>query len=97
MCLTSDIQVSQFIWFVCRAGHYDYNTFDQNSVIDRHHHIRNFIFANGFSGHGLQQAPAVGLGVSELIRDGKFQTLDLSPLNFARINQGKHLLERNIV
>ena len=37
---------------------------------------------NGFSGHGFQQSPAMGRGVSELITYGEFRALDLSPLGY---------------
>ena len=59
--------------------------------------IKNFIFANGFSGHGLQQSPAVGRGISELIIYGGYRTLDLSSLNFNRIIENKPFLERAII
>ncbi|MFC2120829.1 NAD(P)/FAD-dependent oxidoreductase [Bacteroidota bacterium] len=79
------------------AGHYAYNTFDQNAILGFHPEIKNFIFANGFSGHGLQQAPAVGRAISELIIYGSYQSLDLSKLNYERIKTGKPVKERNIV
>lgn len=79
------------------AGFYDYNTFDQNGIIGLHPLITNMYFATGFSGHGLQHAPAVGRAVAELILDGDFQTLDLSALGFRRILTQEPMLERNVV
>ena len=48
------------------AGHYAHNPFDHNVIVGPHTEAPNFMLANGFSGHGLQQAPAIGRGVSEL-------------------------------
>lgn len=79
------------------AGYYEYNTFDCNGIVGPHPEIRNLIFANGFSGHGLQQSPAVGRGVAELIVDGAYRTIDLAPLAFERIAASRPLLERNVV
>ena len=79
------------------VGHYAFNTFDQNAILGPHSTVDNFIFVNGFSGHGLQQSPAVGRGISELVTYNKYKTLDLSPLGFSRIEQKKPLLERAII
>lgn len=78
-------------------GHYAYNTLDHNMVIGPPPGIDNFIFANGFSGHGLQQSPAVGRGVSELIIHGGYRTLDLSELSYDRIVRGEPFLESAII
>ena len=51
------------------AGHYAYNSHDQNAVLGPHPRLKNFFFANGFSGHGLQHSP--GIGRSEERRVGK--------------------------
>jgi FAD-dependent oxidoreductase domain-containing protein 1 len=79
------------------AGYYEHNTFDQNGIVGRHPAVTNFIFANGFSGHGIQQAPAVGRAVAELILHGRYRSLDLAPLGFERILAGTPLRELNIV
>lgn len=81
----------------CWAGHYDYNTLDHNAIIGPHDDVRNFYFANGFSGHGLQQSPAVGRGLSELLIYGAYQTLDLSPLGYSRIARNEPFLEKAVI
>ncbi|XP_020624581.1 FAD-dependent oxidoreductase domain-containing protein 1-like [Orbicella faveolata] len=79
------------------AGHYEYNTLDQNAIIGRHPQIRNLIFVNGFSGHGIQQSPSAGRAVSELILDGGFQTIDLTALGYERVLRNEPMRELNIV
>nr|KAF6282228.1 FAD dependent oxidoreductase domain containing 1 [Myotis myotis] len=79
------------------AGYYDYNTFDQNGVVGPHPLVVNMYFATGFSGHGLQQAPAVGRAVAEMVLKGQFQTIDLSSLLFSRFYLGEKVEERNII
>ncbi len=79
------------------AGHYAYNTVDQNAILGPHPEVGNFLFANGFSGHGLQQAPAVGRAIGELITFGAYRTLNLARLSYDRLAAGKPLRERNIV
>lgn len=79
------------------AGHYAYNTLDHNMILGRHPDLPNLIFANGFSGHGLQQAPATGRGVAELITYGGFRTLDLSPFGVERVLEGRPFLERSVI
>lgn len=79
------------------AGHYAYNVLDQNAVTGAHPDIGNFYFANGFSGHGLQQSPAIGRGLAELIAFGRYKTLDLSRLGYERILRNDPMLEKCVI
>ena len=79
------------------VGHYAYNAFDQNAIVGKHSKLANFVFANGFSGHGLQQSPAIGRGVAELIATGAYQTLDLSSFGYDRIERGEKFVEKAVI
>ena len=79
------------------AGHYEVNTLDHNAIVGPHPRLRNFVLANGFSGHGLQQAPAVGRGLAEWIATGHYETLDLSPLGYERIERNEPIRELAVI
>ncbi len=77
--------------------HYAYNAFDQNAIVGPHPEVPNFLFLNGFSGHGLQQSPAMGRGVSEIIVYGEYRELDLTPFGVERILRNERFLEKAII
>ena len=79
------------------AGHYAYNRLDQNAVVGRWPGLANLYLAAGFSGHGLQQSPAVGRGLAELILTGGYRSLDLGELGPERVLEGRPFAERAIV
>jgi len=79
------------------TGHYEMNMLDHNGIIGFHPEVANFMFANGFSGHGLQQSPASGRAVSELILHGAFRTLDLSRFAYERIPANQPFLEEAVI
>ncbi|MCP4672781.1 MAG: FAD-binding oxidoreductase [Desulfobacula sp.] len=78
------------------AGLYAVNTMDANAIVGEWPEIKGLYLANGFSGHGLQQGPAVGRYISQLII-GKSPTLDLSIFNPLRLLEGKPIEEDGIV
>ncbi|SDJ73096.1 NAD(P)/FAD-dependent oxidoreductase [Aliiruegeria lutimaris] len=79
------------------VGHYAFNTLDQNAILGRHPNWDNLLLINGFSGHGLQQAPAMGRGLAELLVHGGFRSLDLSEFSMERILENRPFRERSIV
>ncbi|WP_224824138.1 FAD-binding oxidoreductase [Cognatishimia sp. MH4019] len=79
------------------VGHYAYNTFDHNAIVGPHTHVENFIFLNGFSGHGLQQSPAMGRATAEWLTHGAFKTLDLTPFRYDRIVREETFVEKAVI
>jgi len=79
------------------VGHYAYNVLDQNAIVGAHDQVENFLFANGFSGHGFQQAPAMGRGIAELITYGEYRSLDLTPFSYQRVRDNKPFIERAVI
>jgi glycine/D-amino acid oxidase-like deaminating enzyme len=79
------------------VGHYAYNTLDQNAIIGPHDKVANFHFMNGFSGHGFQQAPAMGRGIAERILYGAYRSLDLGPFAYARVQTNSKFSERAVI
>jgi glycine/D-amino acid oxidase-like deaminating enzyme len=79
------------------VGHYAFNTFDQNALLGRAQECPNFIYINGFSGHGLQQSPAMGRGIAELIAYGEYRSLDLTAFDVNRVARGEQFLEKAVI
>lgn len=79
------------------AGFYDYNTLDQNAIIDFHPEMPNLLLVSGFSGHGLQHSPAAGRSAAELLDHGVFQTINLSRFSFDRCIENQPVYEQGIV
>ena len=78
------------------AGLYAENTLDGNAILGEWPEMKGFYLANGFSGHGLQQGPAVGRYLSELIT-AQTPTLDLSIFHPERILENRPLSEHGLV
>ena len=79
------------------AGHYAMNTVDQNAIVGPHNIIENFFFLNGFSGHGTQQAPAMGRATAELLIYDTFKTIDMSAFKYERLLSGDKVIEEAII
>lgn len=79
------------------CGLYEMCSWDKNGLVGKYPGVEGLFVATGFSGHGLQQAPAVGQCTAELILSGKYRSLDLSPLDVERIFKGMKVVEEGIV
>ncbi len=79
------------------VGHYAYNTFDHNAIMGPHVDVENFFFLNGFSGHGLQQSPAMGRGTAEMLTYGAYRSLDMRRFHFDRIIENRQIIEKAVI
>lgn len=76
--------------------HYDVNTLDHNAILGCHPELPSFVLACGFSGHGLQHSPGVGRAIAELVRYGRYRTIDVTRLGFDRVLRDAPLRESNV-
>ena len=79
------------------VGHYDLNTFDHNAIVGADPELPGYYVLNGFSGHGLQQSPAMGRGMAELLVHGAYRTLDLTPFGPGRIAANEPFPETAVI
>ena len=77
------------------AGLYAMSILDCNAIIGEWPEIKGLYLANGFSGHGLQQGPAVGRYLTELIT-GTSPILDLSIFSPKRLLENRPIREGGI-
>ena len=78
-------------------GCYEYNYIDHNAIIGQHPDVPNLYLINGFSSHGMMQAPAAGKGLAEYILHDEYRTLDLSRMNIRRFRENKLIVEKAII
>jgi sarcosine oxidase subunit beta len=86
----ADLPVQSSWW-----GYYDVSP-DWNALVGEAEEPTRFLYATGFSGHGFQQAPAVGEHVAELIA-GRETTLDLSAFSAGRFARGEQRPEAFVI
>ena len=76
-------------------GWYDVSP-DWNAIVGEAAEPGRFLYATGFSGHGFQQAPAVGEHLAELVT-GREPALDLSAFALERFTAGAERRETFVV
>jgi sarcosine oxidase subunit beta len=76
-------------------GYYEMSP-DHNAIVGEARDVERFLFATGFSGHGFQQAPAVGEHLAE-VTAGLDPTLDLSPFALERFAAGRERHEQFVI
>ncbi|HYF60299.1 MAG TPA: FAD-dependent oxidoreductase [Burkholderiaceae bacterium] len=79
------------------AGYYEMNLWDHNALLGEAPDVPGLLVAAGFSGHGMQQAPAAGRGIAERVLHGRWTSLDLDELSVARIAEGRRVHEANVI
>ncbi len=78
------------------AGLYEVSP-DHNAILGPVPQHPRFLLANGFSGHGMQHAPAVGRAISELVADGVSSTLDITPFSITRFSESGTAPEGRVI
>ena len=89
-------RVENAVMKTLNAGLYEVSP-DHNAILGPVPGLPRFVLANGFSGHGMQHAPAVGKAISEVIADGESRTLDIRAFSVARFAAGARAPEGNVI
>ena len=89
-------RVENAVMKTLNAGLYEVSP-DHNAILGPVPDLPRFLLANGFSGHGMQHAPAVGRAISEVVVDGESRTLDIGAFSVARFTEGAGIPEGNVV
>jgi FAD-dependent oxidoreductase domain-containing protein 1 len=77
------------------AGYYEMNTFDHNGLVGALPGVDNLFVACGFSGHGMQHAPAIGHAMAKLVMgQAAPEIVALTP---ERLGRGERLVEKNVI
>lgn len=79
------------------AGYYEMNTVDHNALLGPWPGLDGLYLACGFSGHGIQQSPAVGRHLAQRIAQGAWSDPLLQALEPERLLRGEPLLEANVI
>ena len=80
----------------CWSGYYEYNVFDHNAIIGITRTSTTSCSRTATAATGCSRA-GDGRGVSELILGGRYDTLDLSTLGWARVLENRPIVEKNVV
>jgi glycine/D-amino acid oxidase-like deaminating enzyme len=81
------------------AGYYEMNLFDHNGLAGALPGMANAWTACGFSGHGMQQAPAVGCALAAMVAGAPLPSgvPSLEPFAPGRVAAGRPLHEANVI
>ncbi len=79
------------------GGLYPECRLDHNGIVGWHPRCPGLALAVGFGGHGAMQAPATGKAISELIRLGRYETMDASALDFLRFEENRFIVEASVI